>query len=60
MTLPKEQLQKLGMGAAIAMCGAFLTYMEQAIPSIDFGAMTEVIVAVNSILVNYFRKLLLK
>lgn len=49
--------KKLLKGALIAAIGAILTYLEDALPGIDFGpTWTPVAVGLNSVLVNFFRK----
>jgi len=45
-------LKKIGKGALIAGSGAVLTYLAEAIPGLDFGEYTPVIVATLSILIN--------
>lgn len=55
-TLIKDDLKKLGIGAGIALLGALATYLQDTIPSVDFGLYTPVIVALNSIIVNAIRK----
>jgi len=51
---------KLFRGLLVAIGGAVLTYVESAIPGIDFGTSTPMVVAGNSFLVNLLRKLLTK
>jgi len=48
--------KKLGVGLLIALAGALATFLEDAIPSIDFGQYTLIAGAVNSLLVNLIRK----
>lgn len=48
--------KKILIGAGIALLGALATYLQDTIPSIDFGVYTPVIVAVNSILINTIRR----
>ena len=55
-TIVKQDLKKLAIGAGIALLGTLATYLEEAVPGIDFGAITPIIVAINSILVNVIRK----
>lgn len=55
-TLLKQDLKKLAIGAGIALLGALATYLQDTIPSVDFGAYTPIVVAVNSIIVNAIRK----
>jgi len=54
--LNKEDMKKLGNGLLIAVVGAVLTYLEGTVPFIDFGAMTPLAVAGNSVIVNLVRK----
>ena len=56
--LAQEDLKRIGKGALIAAAGALLTYLADALPSIDFGSWTPVVVSVFSILVNIARKFL--
>ena len=51
-----EDWGKVGKGLLIAMGGAGLTYLGQYIIGADFGALTPIIVAAFSVLVNYMRK----
>jgi len=45
--------KKIGKGAVIALGGAFLTYLAEAVKIIDFGQYTPVAVAVFSVLINF-------
>jgi hypothetical protein len=45
-------LKKIGKGALIAGGGAVFTYLAEAVPGLDFGEYTPVIVAGLSILIN--------
>lgn len=54
-----EGLKKVGKGALIAGSGAALTYIVEAIPGVDFGVYAPIVMAVFSIGINFFRKLLL-
>jgi len=54
--LIKQDAKKLLVGAGIALLGSLATYLQDAVPNIDFGAYTPVIVAVNSILIATIRK----
>lgn len=54
--LNKQDLQKIGTGALVAVGGALLTYLTQVVAQIDFGDFTPVAVAISSILVNVGRK----
>lgn len=51
-------LKKVGKGALIAGGAAVLTYLAEAIPGIDFGRYTVLIVGLASVLINFLRKLL--
>jgi hypothetical protein len=53
-----EGMKKVGKGALIAGAGAILTYLVSAIPGVDFGAYTPIVVAMFGIGVNFLRKLL--
>ena len=55
-TLTKENVSKVGKGALIAVGGAFLTFLAQAIGQFDFGEWTPAVVALASILINVGRK----
>jgi hypothetical protein len=54
--LIKQDLKKLAIGAGIALLGALATYLQDAIPNIDFGVYTPIVVAFNSVLINFIRK----
>jgi len=56
--LNKDNLIKIAKGSGIAMGGALCVYLLEIIPSIDFGALTPMIVAVASILINSLRETL--
>jgi len=49
---------KIGIGALIAVGGALATYLEDLIPSLDFGSFSPVAVAFNGVLINIIRKFL--
>lgn len=58
---PKYQLnasdmKSIAVGAGIAVAGALITYLSEAIVQVDFGELTPVVVAISSILVNAARK----
>lgn len=55
-TLTKEDRGKIFKGALIALLGALATYLQDTIPTIDFGTWTVLAGAVNSILVNAILK----
>lgn len=56
--LNAEDLKKIGVGALVAVSGALLTYLTEAITQIDWGEMTPVIMALWSVLANVARKAL--
>ena len=49
-------LKKVGKGALIAGVGAALTFAVEALPNVNFGKWTPVVVGVFSILANFVRK----
>lgn len=55
-----NELKRVGLGLLIALGGAGLTYLEEQIPTLDFGAWLPMVVALNSGLVNFGRKFLSK
>lgn len=50
-----EKVQKIIKGAGIAILGLLATFIEEQIPTIDFGSFAVYMVALNSILVNAIR-----
>ena len=48
---------KLGKGLLIAAAGVGATYLEEQIPGLDFGPWAPIVAGVNSVLVNFLRKL---
>jgi hypothetical protein len=56
--LSKEDLTKIGKGALIAGTGALLTFALEAVPNIDFGSNTAIVVAGISIVINFLLKML--
>lgn len=48
--------KKVAVGAGVAIGGAVLTYAQEILTQIDFGQYTEIVMAVNSILLNICRK----
>ena len=56
--LISEDVRRILIGASVAMLGALLTYVADLIPSVDFGDLTPIVVALLSVLVNVGRKLL--
>ena len=59
-SIDKVGLKKVGKGALIAGGAAVLIYLAEAIPGVDFGASTPLIVGVAGILINFLRKLLVE
>jgi len=57
-TLNKEDIVKILTGLGIAVGGAALTYLSEAMTQIDFGTWTPAVVALWSVLVNIARKFL--
>lgn len=55
--MSKEAAVKVVKGAGIAAAGAALTYLVQAVPGLELGDWTPIVVAVLSVLVNAVRKL---
>lgn len=60
LLLSKEKWMSIGKGLLIAIGGAALTYLTQLTTDIDFGELTPLVVAVLSVAINYFRKVLEK
>ena len=56
LSLNELDYKKILTGLGIAMAGAALTYIQDLIPTIDFGVWTPVVVALNSSLVNAARR----
>jgi hypothetical protein len=56
LSLNKEDFKRIGMGAAVAVTGALLTYLSQVITTIDFGAYTPIVVAFWGVVANIVRK----
>ena len=56
--IDKIGLKKCGKGFVIALGGLVLTYLEQALPFVNFGEYTPIAYAVNSAVVNFGRKFL--
>ncbi len=53
-------LKKVGKGALIAAAAAGLTYAMEALPGVDFGEYTVIIVGVAGIVINFLRKFIMK
>jgi|TARA_Y100000310_G_scaffold15147_1_gene15158 hypothetical protein len=58
LNLNKRDGKKILIGLGIALAGAALTYLEGIVPNVDFGELTPLVVALNSVLVNFVRKVL--
>ena len=50
---------KVGKGALIVGGAAVLTYLAEAIPGLDFGTSTPVVMGILSIVINFARKTLM-
>lgn len=55
-SLSKYDWKKIGIGAAVAVVGALLTYFADLIPTIDFGPWTPIVTAGFAVLANVLRK----
>jgi len=53
--MTKQQWTKIGKGALIAISGALIVYIPEAVTQIDWGTYAPFAVAVASILVNALR-----
>jgi len=53
-------IKKVGRGALIAGGSAVLTYVAEALPGIDFGEWTPIVMAISGVIINLARKLLTK
>ncbi len=58
-SIDKVGLKKVGKGLLIAVAGAALTYLEGAIPGVNFGSWTTIAYAINSAIINFGRKFLI-
>ena len=56
LILSNHNWMKVLKGALISAGGAGLTYLMQFVNGSEFGALTPIVVAGMSVLVNYFRK----
>ena len=56
--LNKNDGQRILLGALMAIGGAFLTYLAELIPNVEFGVYTPIVVALGGIIVNAGRKFL--
>jgi hypothetical protein len=57
--MTKEKWLKVGKGALIAIGGAVVAYIPEAINIIDWGTWTPIAVAMGGVLVNMLRQLLI-
>lgn len=57
-SLNRSDLESIAKGAAIAIGSALITYLIELLPSVDFGDMTPIVVAIAGILLNSGRKYL--
>lgn len=55
-TLNREDLERIGIGLAVAVSGAAITYLAEWVASTDFGSATPIVVALSGVLVNAARK----
>jgi len=55
-TLAKSDLQKIAVGAGIAIGGALLTYLSSVVANTDFGVYTPIVTAAWAVVVNVARK----
>ncbi len=58
MGAEQRRHQEDGKGALIAVSGAFLTYLLETIPNLDFGLYTPMVVAASAVLINSGLKLI--
>jgi len=52
----REDLQKIGRGALLAMGGALVVYATDILPMVDWGSWAPVATGVGAILLNSLRK----
>ncbi len=57
-TLNKDDVERIGMGALVALGGAGLTYASQVLTQSDFGQWTPIVVVVAGVAINAGRKYL--
>ena len=57
-TLITQDIKKISIGALIAAGGAAVTYLIDAIPSVNLGQYTYVVMPILSVLLNAVRKYL--
>jgi len=55
-TLNSIDWKKILTGLGIALLGAFITYLQELIPSIDFGPYSPIAMSINSVIINFLRK----
>lgn len=58
-TFNNVDFKKILTGLGIALLGASATYLQDTIPSVDFGVYTPIVVAINSVIVNAIRKFII-
>ena len=56
MRLIGQDLTKIGKGALIASAGTALFYILEALPGVDFGKWTPIIIPFLSVITNLIRK----
>jgi hypothetical protein len=54
--LNTKDMKSVATGAYIAVGGALVTYIAEAIMTIDFGEYTPIVVAISSVVINAARK----
>jgi len=54
--LNAKDIKSVATGAYIAVGGALVTYVSEAITQIDFGDYTPIVVALSSVFINAVRK----
>lgn len=57
-TLNETDWKAIVRGAGVALGSALITYLIELLPSVDFGEMTPMVVAIAGILLNSGRKYL--
>lgn len=55
-TLNETDWKAIARGAGVAIGSALITYLLELLPSVDFGEMTPMVVAIAGILLNSARK----
>lgn len=54
--LNQADMERIGVGLAVALSGAALTYISETIAETDFGSLTPIVVSGWSVFVNAARK----